>query len=97
MGALFPPWTNTAIRVATAVLVMAGLAGIAAPMIYVRTPYRRGQDDPKQQPVEFDHRHHVRDDGIDCLYCHSPAARSPAGKPAGTSTAPTLYRPWPAH
>jgi hypothetical protein len=22
-------------------------------------------------PVQFDHRHHVGDDGIDCRYCHS--------------------------
>jgi hypothetical protein len=29
-----------------------------------------------QQPVPFDHRHHVRDDGIDCLYCHYEAPRS---------------------
>jgi hypothetical protein len=76
MGALFPPWANTAIRVAIGGIVIAGLAVIAAPMIYVRTPLRRGQLDPRQQPVEFDHRHHVRDDGIDCLYCHSEAARS---------------------
>jgi hypothetical protein len=82
MAALFPPWTNTAIRIAIGTIVIAGLAGIAAPMIYVRTPYRRGQLDAKEQPVEFDHRHHVRDDGIDCLYCHSSATRSPwAGVP----------------
>jgi hypothetical protein len=29
-----------------------------------------------EQPVEFDHRHHVRDDGIDCRYCHENAERS---------------------
>lgn len=35
------------------------------------------------QPIQFDHRHHVVDDGIDCLYCHFDAQRSPtAGVPA---------------
>jgi hypothetical protein len=29
--------------------------------------------DPRDQPVKFDHRHHVRDDGINCLYCHYTA------------------------
>jgi len=40
-------------------------------MIYIRTGYASGQDDPVEQPVEFDHRHHVRDNGIDCVYCHT--------------------------
>jgi hypothetical protein len=32
--------------------------------------------------VKFDHRHHVKDDGIDCLYCHENAQRAPyAGVP----------------
>jgi hypothetical protein len=52
-------------------------------MIFVRTPLRRGQFDPIDQPVEFDHRHHSGDDAIDCQYCHSTAAKSPsAGIPS---------------
>src|SRR5438132_3819106 len=26
---------------------------------------------PREQPVQFSHKHHVGDDGIDCRYCHS--------------------------
>ena len=34
------------------------------------------------QPIDFDHRHHAKDDGIDCRYCHYEAFRSPyAGVP----------------
>ena len=52
-------------------------------MWWVRTPYVTGQFDPLTQPVAFDHRHHVVDDGIDCLYCHTDAERSPyAGVPS---------------
>lgn len=51
--------------------VMVGVFAIVAPMVYIRTPYAAGVDDPIAQPIEFDHRHHVRDDGIDCVYCHS--------------------------
>ena len=39
-------------------------------MVYIRTPYASGIGDAVEQPVQFDHRHHVRDDGIDCVYCH---------------------------
>ena len=36
-----------------------------------------------QQPIEFDHRHHVGDDGIDCRYCHDAVESAPyAGVPA---------------
>jgi hypothetical protein len=52
-------------------------------MWWVRTPYVTGQFSQVTQPIPFDHRHHVVDDGIDCLYCHEDAERSPhAGVPA---------------
>jgi hypothetical protein len=46
-------------------------------MIYVRSPYARGMQDPIEQPLQFDHRHHTRDEGIDCRYCHTTVDRSP--------------------
>lgn len=50
---------------------------------WARTPYATGEQQPVAQPIKFDHRHHVRDDGIDCLYCHSGATHTPfAGVPA---------------
>jgi hypothetical protein len=56
--------------------------GIAGPWIYVRTPYNQYRTVQTAQPVQFDHRHHVKDDGIQCLYCHADAERSPhAGVP----------------
>lgn len=83
MPALFPEWTNTAFRIALVVVVLSLAGVIGGLMIYVRTPYNTEQYQPPDQPVEFDHRHHVRDDGIDCLYCHAEAERSPsAGLPS---------------
>jgi Cytochrome c7 and related cytochrome c/Class III cytochrome C family len=76
MAALFPPWSNTALRVALATAALGGVAAIAAPMIWVRTPWARGQWDVADQPVEFDHRHHASDDGIDCKYCHNTVERA---------------------
>lgn len=83
MAALFPPWTNTATRVVLIALGLAIVLVIAAPIIYARSPFATGTMNPVLQPILFDHRHHVRDDGVDCLYCHEDAERSSfAGVPA---------------
>ncbi len=82
MPALFPPWSNTAVRVALAAIVITVLGIPTALCIYVRTPYITNQGFNVVQPVMFDHRHHVADDGIDCRYCHSTVETSPyAGIP----------------
>lgn len=73
MAALYPRYSNRILWTALAAgLLGLGLLG-AAPLVYVRTPYHTGQFQPIAQPVDFDHRHHVRDDHIDCLYCHASA------------------------
>jgi hypothetical protein len=76
MPAPFPRWSNAVLRqgiVAASVLL---LAAVGAPMLWVRTPWASGQYRLLEQPVEFDHRHHVVDDGIDCRYCHDLVERS---------------------
>jgi len=75
MAALFPPWANTATTVALVALGSLLVGALATPMIYARTPYATGVGAPLLQPIAFDHRHHVRDEGIDCLYCHDGAER----------------------
>lgn len=63
-----------------------GIVTVATPLLLIgwaRTPYSTGEQEPEEQPIKFDHRHHVRDDGVDCLYCHSGAESSPhAGVPS---------------
>ncbi len=52
-------------------------------MVWARSPLSREMHEPIEQPVEFDHRHHVNDVGIDCRYCHSTVEDSPrAGIPS---------------
>jgi hypothetical protein len=83
LSQLFPEWSNSLFRFA---IGMAAIGAVGLPvflMIWVRTPYMTGQMDPPSQPIKFDHRHHVRDDGIACEYCHSGVRRSAyAGIPA---------------
>jgi hypothetical protein len=82
MRPLFPTWSDTLFRLCLALAVL-GLAGIPiSMMLWVRTPYVTKENNPVDQPIAFDHRHHVRDDGIGCLYCHYEAERSKfAGAP----------------
>jgi Cytochrome c7 and related cytochrome c/Class III cytochrome C family len=83
VSALFRPWANTVARVSLAGLATTVVGGFGFLMLYVRSPLWTGQNDPVQQPVQFDHRHHVGDVGLDCRYCHQTVDRSPsAGIPA---------------
>ncbi|WP_437805527.1 cytochrome c3 family protein [Sorangium sp. So ce1078] len=83
MASVFPRWSNTAFRLAIAAVLLGGAAAVAAPMIYVRTDWNTGQNLPVQQPVQFDHRHHVQDDAIDCRFCHYTVERAgTAGMPS---------------
>ncbi len=82
MRPLFPPWSDTVFRLCLAVAVFGVVSIPISMMLWVRTPYVTKEADPVDQPIVFDHRHHVRDDGIDCLYCHYEAERSKfAGAP----------------
>jgi len=53
-------------------------AAIAAALLVYRLNARADapRDDPIEQPVPFSHQHHVRDDGIDCRYCHTSVETS---------------------
>jgi hypothetical protein len=82
MRPLFPPWSDTVFRLALSLAALAVVLIPTAMMLWVRTPYVTNQGDAFEQPIQFDHRHHVRDDGVECLYCHYEAARSAfAGAP----------------
>lgn len=82
-AALFPPWSNTVIRVVLLTLGLGAGGAITFLWLWVRTPFFTGQHEPVVQPIEFDHRHHAGDDGIDCRYCHNTVEKSPnAGIPS---------------
>ena len=54
-------------------LVLLGLGGVLG---LARSPYYTNQFISRTQPVQFSHKHHVGDDGIDCRYCHSSVETS---------------------
>lgn len=83
MPQIFHRSTNTFSRVSIfgAVFILAAL--IFALGLLVRSSYATGVGVTVEQPIQFSHKHHVTDDGIDCRYCHTTVETSPfAGMPA---------------
>ena len=67
-------------------MVVAVVLGGVAFYVYTqvaRSSYLTGIYVEKQQPVQFSHKHHVGDDGIDCRYCHTTVeTTASAGMPS---------------
>jgi hypothetical protein len=76
MSALFRPRSNTIFRVTLGAVGLAVLGLLGTVWGYWRTPFGMRQQDQVVQPIQFDHRHHVADDAIDCRYCHSSVDRA---------------------
>ena len=91
MSALFSPRSNGIFRLVIAILVAGAAGTVGALMVFARVPAGTGQQEQVGQPVQFDHRHHVQDDLIDCRYCHTTvdkaAERRASRRPSSASTA----------
>ncbi len=71
MPQIFHPSTNTISRVSLfSVLLVIGLFFSVLAEIE-RSAYITEANIVRDQPVQFSHKHHVGDDGIDCRYCHT--------------------------
>src|SRR5829696_6551747 len=76
MAQFFPRSANNIARISMILAVV--LAGVAF-LVYTqvaRSSYLTGRYVEKQQPVQFSHKHHSGDDGIDCRYCHTQVETS---------------------
>jgi hypothetical protein len=83
MPQLFHRSTNTLARLS--IVIGALLAGLILWLLLEanRTPFVTGAFVAREQPVQFSHKHHVGDDGIDCRYCHTTVeTAASAGMPA---------------
>ena len=82
MSALFPKHFNTVARLSASLALGIPAVAVAGILLYQRTPFATGQFRPEEQPVQFDHRHHVKDVGLDCRFCHFSVESAPvAGIP----------------
>lgn len=76
MAQIFHRSTNTISRVSLfggVAVVLVLLATVAA---INRSSYVTEVGVARSQPVQFSHKHHVSDDGIDCRYCHTSVEES---------------------
>ena len=76
MAQIFHRSTNTISRVS-----VFGGVGIIAVLVATlaainRSSYLTEVGVARSQPVQFSHKHHVSDDGIDCRYCHTSVEES---------------------
>lgn len=67
---------------------------LAATLIFAwrwRSDYPHAEASPPQQPLPFSHQHHVRDDGIDCRYCHTAVEESASAGMPGSDVCMTCH------
>ena len=57
-----------------------------------RSAYNTGAYVAFDQPVQFSHKHHVADDGIDCRYCHTSVENSAFAGIPPTKTCMNCHR-----
>ena len=82
MPQIFHRSANTFSKLSLAGLLIVVASLILFAMIIGRSSYVTRAQEFVEQPVQFSHRHHVLDDGIDCRYCHTSVETSPfAGIP----------------
>jgi hypothetical protein len=82
MPQIFPKWSNTAAKLLPIILFF-GLCTVVFVFWYWFSPKNLDVGYEPHQPIPFSHKLHVSDLGIDCMYCHSQAEKSPhAGVPS---------------
>jgi hypothetical protein len=76
MAQLFHPSSNVIAK--ASVVAVALIVGGLGYIIYAvnQSAYYTNINVARQQPVPFSHKHHVKDDGIDCRYCHTSVEKS---------------------
>jgi hypothetical protein len=76
MPQIFRPSSNTIARISiVAVIALLG-STLAVAYIMDRGPWTTSVRIAPEQPIPFSHKHHVKDDGIDCRYCHTSVETS---------------------
>ena len=76
MAQIFHRSANLIARFSVLALVVLANLALAVVLLVARSPYMTNQRVTRNQPLQFSHKHHVGDDGIDCRYCHTSVESS---------------------
>jgi Cytochrome c7 and related cytochrome c len=76
MAQIFDRSANFLARFSLLGVALLGGLTLTAVLVIARSPYITNQRVTRDQPVQFSHKHHVGDDGIDCRYCHTGVENS---------------------
>ena len=76
MAQIFNRGANNVAKISIVVAILLGGVAFFVYTQIARSSYLTGIYLEKQQPVQFSHKHHVGDDGIDCRYCHTSVETS---------------------
>ncbi|HEX7335552.1 MAG TPA: cytochrome c3 family protein [Pyrinomonadaceae bacterium] len=92
MPQIFHHSTNALAKITIygAVFIIVALLWVAVELN--RSSWNTGQWVERQQPVQFSHKHHVGDDGIDCRYCHTSVETSSSAGMPSTSTCMSCHK-----
>jgi hypothetical protein len=76
MAQIFNRSANTIAKASIVGLVILGGVIFYGITVFARSSYITGVAIDRPQPVQFSHKHHTGDDGIDCRYCHTSVETS---------------------
>jgi hypothetical protein len=71
MSQVFSPASNVLAKVSLVAVALAVGGGLFLLDRLFRSPYTTQQKVAREQPVQFSHKHHAGQLGIDCRYCHT--------------------------
>ncbi|HEY6331258.1 MAG TPA: cytochrome c3 family protein [Blastocatellia bacterium] len=92
MPQIFHPSTNTISRLTIFGAVF--IIGLVSWVVWkwAGSSYQTEAFVAREQPVQFSHKHHVSDDGIDCRYCHTSVETSAFAGIPPTKTCMNCHR-----
>lgn len=90
MAQIFHPSTNVVAKTLI-IAVLLGLPTVACALYAANMTYGNKVYMPIEQPVQFSHKHHVADDGLDCRFCHTSVDKSAFAGIPPTETCMTCH------
>jgi hypothetical protein len=90
MAQIFHPSTNVIAKLSIVAVALA-VPALGAAAYFTNMSYATQVNIPREQPVQFSHKHHVGEEGFDCRYCHTSVDKSASAGMPSTHTCMTCH------